>query len=400
MSEYIHEDYDHESYREYPEAERVVAFFGEVETQINNPPGNDPYISAFGEAIMHEFFEGDRRFSGAVGEVLVARKDVPAPYVFNLILKYVQGYLMEVDPKYPYGYDNVSKWVEAIRDYIHDESFQNFTENLKQLDINSNVPDRYKGTRLVLTFFHEKLPEHPRILDIGCSQNLGLKRLMLGPAATWSPTVLHTNIETIQNMTDEERAENELWVRRTLRSFEHTPGPSVGIDIYNLNNPDVQKWARMCSFYPSELLDCSKLEEYDAMVRDLNFKNVDFFCGDITSLSKEQFESKVGDEKFDVIIFSTMLYELTPEQREAAILNAKKFAHDKSLIIYQDFCEVRRGKLVFYESLHKEKYRYRTIVEDMRNPGTLKEFIRWENGRCTNGLINQKATNRSIRKVS
>jgi len=368
--------------------ERVALFENELRLQTEKPAGGDMRTSAYCEA-SRGLLQDDPDYQKIVNAVLFEREGVHPSDGVNLVLRALQKQLTKIPrSEYPEAYTYPDPWKEALEyatqegSSFHDE----FITDIRTRNVQSNVSERYKAVALVANLMQERLGKKPSILDVGCSRNHGLKRLTMG------------NKYRFSQVTAEELVVDNLGVpiksipdRQATYSVQEVLEPglrlgrSLGLDVVPIENEDNKEWARSCSFYPSELLDREKVKAYDEL-DETERQNVGFYHGDFTDLNFEDFEGHSPVTRFDVVTFSTVLYQISSEKHEAMFENAKKLLKPNGIILIQDFAEIDledHSKLRFFENWFKEPYLYRTIMLDPKiQNGGLIELFRWDNGRC------------------
>lgn len=341
----------------------------EFESQAVNPPGQDERIAAFSQAVLHcsATTEGTDMLSA-----VEARRFATASYGANLLLRAVQKQLVRTDASYPYEYDDPEAWSEAFMSlHASADRAAELYRDIADKHTQSNVVERYKACKLTMELLSPWLAATPRLLDVGCSRNHGLKKLHLQlPFKTVQSGIPLT--EGILSPVLADRLANRL-IASPLAL-----GPSLGMDLTELDSAENAEWARSCSFYPKELLDKKAVAEYD-FLDNAEPGSVTFKQGNILD------HAEGGDETFDVAIVSTFMYQLTPVERNLARTALRHYVGDKGFIIYQDFTKRDRDglDLQYEDSWFKSLYSYRTLVEAPAHTGErIFEVLRWANGRC------------------
>lgn len=341
----------------------------EFEQQALNPPAGDERIAAFSQAMLNIC----KKPAGA--ELLAAveaRRFETVSYGANLLLRAVQKQLIDTDPDYPVEYDEYLVWQSNLSTLLNssEQSTELFAD-IKRRTTVSNVVKRYKAFKLASELMSPWLPEAPQVLDVGCSRNHGLKKLHL-----------NMSFEPIEcGITAGDSRLSPALVARLCNAAIASPrtyGASTGIDISPLDAPGAAKWAKSCSFYPSELLDQAAVAEYDyleaATPPGVNFAQADILGATVKKLGQ-----------YDVVTASTFLYQLTSEQRTAARVALRGLVAEGGVVLYQDFAKRgREGSNLHHEdSWFASLYPYRTLAElPSRSGDQLYELFRWSDGRC------------------
>ena len=340
----------------------------ELKAQTINPPGNDERIAAFSQAMLHlgETSEGNQ-----LRTAIEARRFETASYGANLLLRAVQKQLMQRDATYPNEYDTHQAWSEGLTDILTTpDSKAELYDDLSQRHTQSNVVERYKAFKLTKELLSPVLPPAPRILDVGCSRNHGLKKMMLNLPFT----PVRCGVQATDTILPSGLAD------RLFNSMIAAPasyGPSTGIDITDVRVPENTEWAKSCSFYPSELLSLTAVTEYDYLDA-INLRHLDFKQANILQ------KVDLPKNTFDIITVSTFMYQLSPEERQVAHAALRKLVSHDGVIMYQDFAKPDRTReeLMYEKAWFSTMFPYRTIVEFPERAGALYEAFRWSNGRC------------------
>jgi hypothetical protein len=356
-----------------------LAFLGE------SPPRGDPIIGAYCIA-LHQIAQ-TQEYGVVIDNFLEDHPGISPSYAQNKLLRPTQAYELRTNPDYPHGgFDNPNRWLRTFETILDDpENFGNFFIDSRR-NVASNVSERYKAIKLIMLTVGERFETAPNILDIGCSQNLGLIRL----AASHQRT--HDHHKHLDDHA-ETGSLNTNWIidatdtssLKRLLSIDAPIGGSVGIDIMNVEDPLVKGWAKSCSFYPSELFDARKVAQYEQLAQSRS-EAVSFFRGDFADFDHAQFQVTYPNKKFGLVTFSTMLYQCSPAERQRMLENAMLYVHPEGVIVIQDFVKTNSSdphELQFYKNWFARKYRYRTMVLDMREPELgFQELFRWDSGRC------------------
>lgn len=367
--------------REQPNLEPITIEFAK---QMIDPPGRDPRISTFCQAVL-DIYNGRNLDSDDIGvtrgnltKILetAAQKDNQASYAVNKILRCFQKQFMYriTDVDYPYPPNDVSVWRNKILTVLSTDMVDEVIADLKERETQSNVVQRYSVLKLIMSLTAERHELPPQILDVGCSQNLGLKKLATGG-----------DFEKLKVM-PESGGDNRSLTRRVNRLIAHpiSIGRSMGVDLYDLQERANVEWVHACSSYPSELLDLRRQREAYELV-NAQVPNVSFVQSDITehlNISTGQSEFKHERRIYDIIFASTSMYQMTEHQRQRTYENAYKHLKPQGMMIVQDFVSITKGRLRF-RGPGSDRYAYRTIVKeknrDFEDP---QELLIWENARC------------------
>jgi len=357
--------------------------------QAMSPPGGDDRIAAFDYAMLAAL--EDPKLRGLLEEGFEHRyrqgRSVSPQYGANLCRHSFQKHFLRAREKfgYPEAFLEEDAWKEGINEIVHgQDSFHELRFDLLVRDIQSNVAERYKSLKIIMHFFRERLGDEPLVLDVGCSQNQGLKKIAAGYPFDPVEVVIRNKDGTPTVAGLDYKSTSAV---NSVIAARQALGPSLGVDAWPLRDLDVKQWARGSSFYPSELLIPGLLEKYDEL-DNLQVGNVGFLEANFT-------EKNFGNEAykmFDIALFSTVLYQLSPEERDRMLVNALYWVKPNGLVIIQDFTETVEGKplqLYFPDKRDGVPFLYKTIVLDpSRIEEGFKECIRWQTPRCRQMEVN------------
>ncbi len=344
----------------------------ELVDQVLQPPGSDQRIAAFCQALLTILRKAEE-YPDLIDCISRTSSESVPSYTVNRLLRAFQRQLMYSEPTYPRAYITEPVWLESITDIFHNvRKFKMFKADLLEKDVQSNVVERYKAAKLVMSLLQNQLGAAPSMLDIGCSRNHGLKKLKLN--LPFKP--IKCAVKTLGQMPS---AFLDRLLNETLQSGLSLSS-CTGMDVVPLSVGMDAAWAKSCSFYPSELLHEATVAEYDYLDK-LHLRGVNFVEGDIANCQS----TLLNSQKFDVIFLSTLLYQLTPDERAKVRRNVTHFLTEDGIIVYQDYSTIDStdSSLEFENNWFSRVFPYRTIIE-FRTGGEqqLYEMFRWSNGRC------------------
>lgn len=357
-------------------------FLTEIRWQAENFPTGDEIGSAFCVA-AEEMMAENLEFSNLVDTFIDEQPDHTPSYRLNILWHSLQKQLLrrvrDSDAPYPGAYNEPAQWKKAIAavSVPYSEENEEFYFDINYRHLQSNVAERYKAFALIMQLSGERLFEPAKILDVGCSQNLGLKKLALTNLGT------HFNDIEVIEFGD---TDSEIIVNKELSEHMNSLlrgrlaiGDSVGVDMVQSDDARNKEWAKACSFYPKELMMPERVEEYDYLDA-ANPPNVDFLWEDFSEIDTEQLEAQ-----YDIVTFSTMLYQSDRSAQAKMLSNALRCVKPGGIVIVQDFLSSdskNQDQLYFSKSWFKHLYGYRTLLLDSQDPTRFHEIFRWENGRC------------------
>lgn len=339
---------------------RYQAVVDEFEAQAVNPPGGDPYMREFYNAI-YDMSKSEPAIMGLFKDALAARDLSPKHFV-NLLFRGFQ--FIEINtkknPDYPKSYTSCEDWRVEISDVMI-----NHLDILKDIlltkETNTTIYQRYLGTHFVAS---RLLPEGPvKMADFGAGGRYGLR----GMSAQIPFEEVDDNTGGLVNSV----------VRTPIQLRE-----GLDIDLVDPDLPENVRWRLACSFYPSELGRYNEIVRFEERLRGVG--NVRFFQRDILSVTVNDLNGNTTPKSYDAVILSTVLYQI-PDQQDRVIENAKQLVSADGLIVVQDFAvkdNKNRGRLDFNVNWFGQNYTYRTFVLGERTNWEYKEVLHWKNGRC------------------
>jgi hypothetical protein len=364
----------------------------EFAKQVNDPQGSDPGIAALYEALGAVFESED--FRGDFRQAFERRPDLTVIHASNLgrIAITKQALRLLPEEKFFTRANSPKTWSELLEVIARAPAArQEFRNDLNTRDVQTNEPERGKSLKLLSTFFKNRFDHQPRIIDFGCSQNHVLKKLVFNDLTVrempvgfrYRDVAVRVPAEGQAVGSEETYADPLLTASfmKLLNASRFVIGKSLGVDKSMRKRHHDIEWVRS-SHHPSQLADPACLEEFDLLdaVRTpkVTFRQVDIADPSVTAVTLP------GGRPADIAFVSAMLYQLPPEQCAVAHEVIRNSVDpENGVIVYQEFARVDPedpSRLEFFE--HWSDYTYRTIIEDMRNPGELQEIFIWRTGRC------------------
>jgi hypothetical protein len=351
---------------------------------------DDPYIQAFSTAAC-EAVQQDSEFATTVREVLEHRPTLTPQYAANILLRSVQADGIRTDPLYPLGRDRPARWLQEFDAMNQDfDRHADFFVSLR-LNVQSNVAERYKAAKLAITYFGSRFDKPPVVLDVGCSQNLGGKKLVLNDQERFA----FGEIQVVDRSTgdgSEIVTENDTASRvmNTALRSRVLIDSVIGTDTANAYDPLVQAWAKSNSFYPHEWLNKGLIRNYEALEKATP-PNVKFYRGDFLEFDWEKFAHRYPRfRQCDVVIFSAVLYEQGSNAERLRMIETAMQLKPK-IIVVMEFANTAAESpdatanplgLDFYNDWDA-KFLFNTFVLDTAELSRgFQKLFTWENGRC------------------
>lgn len=362
-------------------AERFAQVKNQLEFNAHRYLELDPANATLGYFAKAALAALNRSQKGGLHEVvdylLEMRDDIDGPHAVKSLERGYQADLMQHDVFYPYAYRNEQSWRRTFEEIDVDNDIMRWgvlANNVTLRPIQSNVAERYKSIKLISALIKDRFDGPISVLDIGSSVlHGGLKLLHEGNSD--SPIRPFEAMEVLRSKetNDHDHRLTELAnlaLRETL-----TFGPIMGIDMTDIDDPSVRRWAMSCSFYPDELRDPTNIADYIELdTIDPTHEQVHFFQDNFAELDRKNFAKVSPVEQWDIITFSTVFYQATKHERFAMLVNASSLLSDDGLIIIQD---ARDGNF-------STPFNYTTSIIDAQAHTTSREqpLLTWEDGRC------------------
>lgn len=354
---------------------------------VESPTYRDSRIKAYALAARY-MLAADERMAQSFEFMQYMRQQrgrpTPPLYAANLSLRAAQ-HILRQRPDYARLSKTSAGWIEALDTILGDSEglHYDFDALLCTNEIQTNVPGRYMGPKLVMALYASRFNGPINYLDVGCSIGVGTKALILDEVRQPVRVVMPT-------------PDNPLFEQENVSNYINAQldrpiefAQSAGVDILGVRDLAQIEWTKSC-FYPSEVAENQEIiGKYERLahteVPQLTFHRADFADND----SVDEFLSEAPVKQFDVISIVTMMHQLRRDERKRVIRNAKRLLLPGGLIVIQDFAKVDPSKtagLDFFDVW--PPYSYRTIVMDETSDGGQPvELFWWKNGRCEEVII-------------
>jgi hypothetical protein len=326
-----------------------------LETQAEKPPSGDVHISNFNRGLVLAVQQNPniaQKLNFAVQLREQEGRHLSDTHLINLALRAVNhevlwsmglaGHSMfQRQHHMPYpeilGLNDANDWASLIQK-IHERYGEGWYSSIKDRETQTNVPRRGIPIPFIVNRIHNGHPV--RIIDGGCSGNGMLGRLAISPEQPFSPLEDHTPELPLSNGTVIPAGQISKMMNKPV-NLQY----GLGVD---LGQPDRQ-WLASCR-YPRE----AKPEQVWLFMQDLerysNLPNVHFQTGSILNLSEIT-------QPADLVVLSTVLYQLTPEEREQAIQEALQVPEVKWVYVQEFAVDNNRGGLEYLTDWGPDTYR-------------------------------------------
>lgn len=288
------------------------------------------------------------------------RKDLNSTHFANVVSHAFEHFFLEgeIEPHIPYTQFETHDWNYYLEKILNTKEYlQKVITFLETNRTQTNKYQRYLGPKILISrYFGDK---KINILDIGCSLNLGLMGLKTNEP--FSEVIDHTEDQYIQK-----HLTNSIKI-----------GEATGVDLHDPRKN--RQWILACNFYPSESHQISDFVKKLAEIEQ-NAKDVNFIEGNAIKINEIWKQNKLN--KVDVIIMSTVLYQLSSQERKHTLENARKILGKNGIIIINDFVSVKNSKLNWNKNWFGSGPSFSTILIRKNKPKEPLEFVKWKNARC------------------
>jgi hypothetical protein len=274
------------------------------------PLSGDIYMGAFAKALKSERHSAD--LYPVVKVLYDVHPEIKPNHAFGHVLRSFQDKILRNEdkyPGYPRGFESPDGWAEVMHELLADPDIAGEIEyDMHARETQSNIAERYKTFKVLMHLYAERFGKSPHVLDIGCSQNLGLKKIAL------NKRFRYVSLSNTNNLRDAltETSFNRLSNRKVML------GESYGVDL-SIHNPAANKdWIKSNSFYPQDFLNSDLIREYDEL-EEQKVPNLDIVLCDLLTDGVQGLRTRNGGpirRKYDFVISSTMEYQLTEDERE------------------------------------------------------------------------------------
>lgn len=333
-----------------------------------------------------------RPFRQNIEDLIALRPELAPAHAIKLLERCYQAVLLKNDPCYPETYRKEEAWYDAFTDIEKDSSASEMLYyRLLTQHVQSNIAERYKTVKLLASIYRDRFGDDPSHLDVGSSVLHGDIKLVYNRSGL-SARVPFGDMQVYEALDDQHLqrvSAGELRPRYDPVATELanaalkrtvTFGEVIGVDITDVDDPAIKEWAKSCSFYPDELRDAKKVAEYDELDRlDPRHERVRFVKGDFSNTQDVRtLRGTMNGDKFDIITFSTIFYQVDVRERHAMLVNAAQLLSDGGIILIQDAPD---GNF-------ETRYRYGASVIDSTRPELGEQHVlRWKTPRCKEAMI-------------
>jgi SAM-dependent methyltransferase len=327
----------------------------ETISQSKNHP--DKIIREYYLAVT-EIYSKDKDFADFISIIENERDDIDKYHLVNLLFRSTQNIVLSEYSETDITKLNKGNWKRIYTNILKNNKHrETHMSHLLKRSTQTTVYQRYAGPKALMNLFFKGEPIN--VLDIGCGLNIGLPGIEQDQ-----------KFKNIKDKTKSKKFSKWLGQKTNFRN-------GISIDISDPKKS--YDWALSCSFYPSEM---HEKKETEKVIKKL-WRNTKthFFQMDANLLSEVNKEKNI---KFDVIIASTIFYQLTPEERERIFTEIHKILKPGGLLILNDFVYINKKLSWKTNWFKRKKSSYKTVVLFNRDTKLSRpyEFVTWDNGRC------------------
>jgi hypothetical protein len=365
--------------------------------QDTNPLGHDKYMCAFFTALEERILDPEQdSFRYDLIHRLLKPTNGEPPKLDMAIQKLERAthkpaltsdwQSNQKNPRFPEDFTDKDSY-HKLWDYIYQggDIEDEFGYDLWIRELTTNISQRYVFVPLVfniLRLAEGRFPEPPKILDVGASQNKGLKKLGLQLPFEIPKVMRGREVEQLEpdhNMSQ--------FIGRILTEKEFKIGTSTGLDKVNMFDSKAQEWSYAC-YRPGEYTDEALMLEHEILSNTEAVSNVNFIDLDITDFQAVK-NSPLEPQSYDAVVTSMSWYEIASSPRRAAnaYRSIQYLRKPDGLFMRHEFAWVDNlGNLRLYPFSYGGPYRCITAVNDAlkqrKGGGTAtSQFFSWRGGR-------------------
>lgn len=333
-----------------------------ITAHSHHPPGGDNYLRAFYSAASELLDDNTSHLYHLTTSVVKSRAITPLHFA-NLLFRTIQFVeLFEVKNKlYPNAFSTKKIWLSQIEEYI-----QNYHTLIKKIMLTrsttTTIYQRYASLKCIISTVTDAQPIV--IADFGCGGNYGLPGIV-------NHELFYPIIDNTKNDVVNKALKKDILIKE-----------GFAIDRENPYLDSIRQWRLACSFYPSELAkmsDIIKLEERLSHVQNITFLEEDLVTTDLQCIKP------INQNRCNFVFIATLFYQLTIEQQEKILNEAKKILLPDGIIIVQDFAVkniINPSTVLPISNWFKQPFSYRTFFASQKTKWNHLEILRWKDGRC------------------
>lgn len=328
----------------------------ELIDQSHNPPGADQALGIFYTALVEQI-ENKKVLAKLLMEVKKKRPDITYKHLVNLIFRSFQAVKFKQDDLSYQKFYTLEKWHQQIDTILSNHKNKlYFKKLLLTKSTTTTIYQRYAAAYALISFLFDGAVV--TVADLGCGGNYGLRGIEL-----------NIPFKKFQDLT-----KKKLVLKLVSQKINLKKG--LAIDKENPDEEAVKNWRLACSFYPQELGQREAIEQFEINIQQS--KKVQFLKTDLL-------KADLPRNCVDVLILSTILYQLNLPEQLNILENAKRLLKPSGVIIVQDFAAKSLSNpahLDFSESWFGQPFSYRTFLAGKKTRWIFWEIFKWNSGRC------------------
>lgn len=329
----------------------------EIIDQAHNPPGGDKVMGNFYMAVVW-MIDGQEELARLLEQVKRGRPEITDKHLVNLLFRSCQYLKLQNHDLSHRNYQDPKLWQEELHKIMSDSNQSSLLEAcLLTKSTTTTIYQRYAGPYAIMAHLFDG--QAITVADLGCGGNYGLRGIDVG--------------ELFQSV--EDKTPSQTFSQLLSRPINIEEGWAIDKEDPDANETKI--WRLSCSLYPQELGLLPKIEEFEERIK--GSRRIQFLQADL--LRYDGLRPVVSD----VVILSTVLYQLHRAEQMKFLKQAKQFLKPGGIIIVQDFAQkdpTNPTHLDFSESWFGREFTYRTFITQEQRDWKFAELLQWSNGRC------------------
>ncbi len=362
---------------------RLAEVGGVLGKWLLTPPGNDPYIASYAQAMIPNLV-----IPGLVAEttasLLHERPEMGASHLATLTLRAMQKQLItSMGDDYPTALKTPEDWADSMRRVLgNDKQAEEWHYDMHHRDLQTNETNRADAYKVFLSIADRlgRLPNGTSV-EVGCSQNLINKKLARHALTGIMRHFGHTDLDMpLPHIVTSYTNHNAISLADTLgyHSLMHE-----AVEIRNLVGIDridpgkSRNWAYL-SVYPSEYRDKKRMDDKRELIFT-DYNMVHFYQADFGDLEPETFFNEYPDLRgaLDCVLFCVSSYQSPEEKRQHMFQKAAAMANE--FVVAYETCHrhwADVNRLIMPSDWQSLPYAFRMYILDKRNVGDgWQEFV-------------------------
>ena len=331
-------------------------------------PRNDPHLSRLYRA-LYRLIANNTRFRAYILQLFFERKHqyhnstllhfaVLLQKAIQYVLLYEHGVYEDIH--YIDKIKTVTDWKKIINVILYTQQ-----DLLKKLmttsSIVTNMAERYIGPLAIMHGLYDG--KSLSIIDLGCSTNRGVRMIMEASRGNY---LFHQIVDNTPN---------KVILQCLLKPISIEK--AIGVDRIDFDKDEnMLAWFLACDHYPTEL---KTIPETRALLKRLQqVPNTPIVQADLLNVT-DYFKPQT----FDVVIFSSVLYQIPLQRRRKTIENAYILLKPDGVIIIQDTAYLTERRELIFSPEFGRPYGYRLFIYSNKTANRIREILRFKDNRCS-----------------